>query len=84
MSDTSDSDDEGGWPFLRSLLITSLIDDLWGMDYGMVGSTTGSRDDRPRTGARDPPPPGSRSTTSPHGTAGHTRGNAEGVGAIIG
>ena len=43
MDDTSDSDDEGGWPFLRSLLRTSLIDDLWGKDHGMVGSTTGGR-----------------------------------------
>ena len=43
MNDTSDSDDEGGWSFLGLLLRTSLIDDLWGMDHGMVGSVTDSR-----------------------------------------
>lgn len=43
MNDTSDSDDEGGYLFLRRLLRTSLIDDLWGIDNGMVGSITGSR-----------------------------------------
>ena len=58
MSDTSDSDDEGGWPFLRRLLRTSLIDDLWGMDHGMVGSTTGSRAGCP-LGHRTPSRPNS-------------------------